>query len=160
MGDTDANVPLSLWERLFEDTPDPAQDRIRHRAQRLREYRRSVMQDVRNLLNTRQTGPAVPPVYRHVLNSLRTFGLPDVTSLSLRNKSHQSFLRLELENTLRKFEPRLAAVTVTLEPEETGLTLRFHVQALLRMDPEPELISFETLLEQQNAHFLVKGDAL
>lgn len=117
------------------------------------------MDDVQNLLNTRVAGPPVPSSYPHVLRSLRMYGLPDVTAMSLRSTTDQNYLRQEIETALLKFEPRLSAVSVSVEPEENNsLKLRFRVQALLRMDPEPELISFETLLERESARFIVERE--
>ena len=61
-------------------------------------------------------------------------------------------VRRDLEallNARRRFEPRLTKITVTLIGEQDGLggTLRLKVDAVLRADPIPEPVSFETLLE-------------
>lgn len=54
-----------------------------------------------------------------------------------------------MELALRRFEPRLSSVSVTLaEMENPTLdrTLRLRVEAVLRTDPVPEQIAFETVL--------------
>jgi type VI secretion system protein ImpF len=55
----------------------------------------------------------------------------------------------EVEATIRRFEPRLTQVAVVLVADKEGLggTLRLKVDAVLRADPVPEPVSFETLLE-------------
>ena len=39
-----------------------------------------------------------------------------------------------------------------------GRQLRFQIEALLLMDPAPELISFDTVLELASGEYQVKGE--
>ena len=49
-------------------------------------------------------------------------------------------------------------VTVTVEaPLETDPALRFRVDAMLRIEPAPEPVSFETLLQPESGRFVVMG---
>ena len=54
-----------------------------------------------------------------------------------------------MERIIRRFEPRLLTVRVTLREStnEMDRTLRLKVDAVLRTDPIPEPISFETVIE-------------
>jgi type VI secretion system protein ImpF len=66
-------------------------------------------------------------------------------------------LRKALEQCLREFEPRLTDVVVTLEESQTAdRRLRFHVQGLMRINPAPEEISFDTVLELSSGEYTVK----
>ena len=58
-------------------------------------------------------------------------------------------LAIEVERIIRRFEPRLLSVRVTLREsaDELDRTLRLKVDAVLRTDPIPEPISFETVIE-------------
>ena len=58
-------------------------------------------------------------------------------------------LTREVEATIRRFESRLLSVSVSLanEADELDTALRLKVDAVLRADPVPEPVSFETLLE-------------
>ena len=49
-------------------------------------------------------------------------------------------LRLEIEDTIRRFEPRFLTVNVVLAPAHTALeaTLRLRIDALLHAEPAPE----------------------
>ena len=55
----------------------------------------------------------------------------------------------EVEATIRRFEPRLSNVRVSFTMTPTGSAghLQMKVDAVLRADPVPEQISFETLLD-------------
>jgi len=76
------------------------------------------------------------------------YGLPDITSLGLTSASDNRRLRLAIEACLRNFEPRLADVRVTLEGgDTTDRKLRFHIEGTMKLDPAPEEISFDTVLE-------------
>jgi type VI secretion system protein ImpF len=56
------------------------------------------------------------------------------------------------------FEPRLSSVSVTAEPRnELDPTLKFRVEALLEIEPAPESITFDTVLEGDSGKFSVTG---
>ena len=58
---------------------------------------------------------------------------------------------------LRTYEPRLIDVHVTLEGSDTeDRRLRFHIEGNLRLDPAPEEISFDTVLELSSGEYKVK----
>jgi len=40
----------------------------------------------------------------------------------------------------------------------SGRQLRFQIEALLLMDPSPELISFDTVLELSSGEYQIKGE--
>ena len=66
-----------------------------------------------------------------------------------------------VESTIATFEPRLKRIKVTpLEaPRGTVHVLRFQIEGMLMMDPEPEHISFDTVLQLASGQYDVKGDA-
>jgi type VI secretion system protein ImpF len=48
---------------------------------------------------------------------------------------------------------------VTLEPlAGSARILRFQIQGLLKVDPAPERVSFDTMLELTKGEYEVKGD--
>jgi type VI secretion system protein ImpF len=67
-----------------------------------------------------------------------------------------------LEASIRNFEPRLTAVKVIpLETSADGgakKLLRFQIEGLLKMDPAPERVSFDTVLQLTTGEYQVKGD--
>jgi type VI secretion system protein ImpF len=127
--------------------------------QALRVLKASLGRDLSALLNTKRVEEPLPEQFIESNRSLLTFGLPDFNSYSLRSERDQSRLRRAIEAAIRRFEPRLENVTVSLEPpQENTHSLRFRIDAFLRVEPAPEPISFETVLQPESGHFLIAGD--
>jgi type VI secretion system protein ImpF len=64
-----------------------------------------------------------------------------------------------LERTIELFEPRLKGVRVAVDPPSgERRTLRFQIEGMLMMDPAPERVSFDTLLDPGSGQYLVQGD--
>ncbi len=67
-----------------------------------------------------------------------------------------------MERVIRQFEPRLTKVTVALlDPgaEPVDRTLRFRIEGLLRVDPAPEPVAFDSAVEPATGNVEVKGAA-
>src|SRR5262249_26040982 len=127
--------------------------------QSLREMKLALCRDLGALLNTKRTESDVPEDFEQANASLAAFGLPDFTSFSLKNPADQNRLRRAIEQAIRTFEPRLTPVEVTLtERNELDPILRFRVEALLRVEPSPEPVTFDTVLQSDTGHFLVEGE--
>jgi type VI secretion system protein ImpF len=87
------------------------------------------------------------------------YGIPDCTAGTFHDKRAREVLRAEVEDTLRRFEPRFARVRVLLVESKTTLdsTLRLQIDALLHADPAPEAITFETVVDATTADVMVRG---
>ena len=151
----------SVLDRLIDTEPDVAADAPRTWAQSVRELRRAVRRDLEWLLNTRRIIEPAPEELTEVTHSLYHFGLPDITSLGAESAEAHNWLRRRVEETIALFEPRLANVRATISPVEEGSKreLRFVIQALLKMDPSPERVSFDTVLDLATGQYAVKGEA-
>jgi type VI secretion system protein ImpF len=56
------------------------------------------------------------------------------------------------------FEPRLTRVRVGLHPwYEHERALRFRVEALLRVDPAPEQVTFDAVLRLHTQQYVIEG---
>lgn len=126
----------------------------------IRELKKSISRDIEALLNTRrELLEGAPPEYKEVNNSLLMFGLPDFTSYSLLNPEHRKLIRRSVEEALTKFEPRLKSVQVTLEPpRKFDAALHFRIDALLRLDPAPEPVTFDAALQLGTSSYSVRGE--
>jgi len=145
-------VTQSVLDRLTAVEEWPAT-----RSQSLRFYKEALKRDLEWLLNTRQ--PPIPELVEYPLarTSVINFGLPDITSLGLSSASDHGRLRKAIEICLRNYEPRLMDVRVTLEGSDTAdRRLRFHIEGNLKLDPAPEEISFDTVLELSSGEYKVK----
>ena len=157
--DLDAPVTLSVIDRLIDTKPKETAEAPLTRARSLRQLKASLRRDLEWLLNTRQTPEEVTGVYREVDHSVYSFGLPDITSIGVHSTRDQARLKRALETAISSFEPRLISTRVVMEVlPTTGHGVRFHIQGLLRVDPRPEPISFDTVLELPSGQYAVKGD--
>ncbi len=111
--------------------------------------RNAVRRDLEAVLNARRRRRPLPPALAELALSPLGYGIPDATSGAYAVPERRQALAREVEATIRRFEPRLMAVQVTLieDEENLGRALRLKVEAVLRADPVPEPVSFETLLE-------------
>lgn len=128
------------------DAPDDSQPTA---AEALERLHAAVRRDLEALLNARRRRRPLPPQLRELASSIASYGIPDPVSGTYTVPELRAGLAREVENTIRRFEPRLSQITVTLneQDEASGGTLRLRVEAMLRADPVPEPVSFETLLE-------------
>jgi type VI secretion system protein ImpF len=124
----------------------------------LRELKAALRRDLEWLLNTRRTIDASPASLKELERSLYNYGLPDVSSLYLRSTNDQALLLESIKAAIDIFEPRLLNIKVTLEPAtDDTRVIRFAIEGLLRMDPAPEHVYFDTVLEPMSGQYQVKG---
>jgi type VI secretion system protein ImpF len=149
----------SLMDRLLDDNPDVQQEPIASRFQDVRDLRGSVARDLENLLNTRQESlDELPAEFANVNRSLLVYGLPDFMAFNLLNPSDLDRLRRAVENALANFEPRLQRVRVQMEPPQPNdRAVRFRIEAMLWVDPAPEPVVFDTVLQLGRQEYIVKG---
>jgi type VI secretion system protein ImpF len=158
MENTQLLVP-SVLDRLLDDDPAVSREAPRSRSQVLRELKQSVRRDLENLLNSRHSYLSWAPALKELNQSLLNYGLSDFTNANLgAAREREEFCRT-LQSILRSYEPRFKSVTVRLLTNAQPLdrTLRFRIDALLRVDPAPEPIVFDSMLEPSSAAFAVKG---
>jgi type VI secretion system protein ImpF len=154
----DINLVPSVLDRLVDDQPgvgwEPATDRF----QDLAGLKRAVARDLEALLNSRQeTLEELPPEFAEVSHSVLTYGLPDFTSMSLRSDRDRNHMRRAVEQAIGLFEPRLTRVRVTVEaPREHDQALRFRIDALLRIEPAPEPVTFDARLQIDIQAYVVR----
>jgi type VI secretion system protein ImpF len=65
-----------------------------------------------------------------------------------------------LEKTIQTFEPRLDGVRVSMQPlTDANRRVQFIIEGLLLMDPAPERISFDTMLDLTSGSYKVEGES-
>jgi type VI secretion system protein ImpF len=120
-----------------------------------------VRRDLEWLLNTRRSPIAISPGMTGLKKSLVTYGLPDLCGITATDSSERDRLVKLLESVIRDFEPRLADVQVSFNPldqDKTRSSLHYRINGMLRIDPAPEAVVFNTVLELGNRTFTVKSD--
>jgi type VI secretion system protein ImpF len=150
----------SVLDRLIDTDPEMSSEQPMTWAQSVREFKRAVRRDLEWLLNTRRIIEPAPPGFAELQHSLYHYGLPDITSLAAESVTARDWLRRHVEQAITLFEPRLAGVRVTIATvdEEGRRELRFVIDGLLRMEPSPEQVVFDTVLEITSATFEVRGE--
>jgi type VI secretion system protein ImpF len=156
----DSDQPLlpSVLDRLIDLEPKVSSEPPAARSRVLAQIKAAVRRDLEWLLNTKLVAD-VPTALPHLRRSVLAFGLPDFTHSSLSNGHDRARLRRAVEATIRHFEPRLSGVAVTLvEGGPFDRALRFRIDALLQVDPAPEPVTFDSLLQLHTKAFVVRGD--
>ncbi len=156
---SDAPVTLSVLDRLIDRDPKNQSEGQMTRAQSVRHLKAALKRDLEWLLNTRRAIDPAPESSTELDHSLYNYGLPDFTGLSLRSTRDQQRIARMLETAIANFEPRISGVRVRMEPmPDTARLLRFVIEGMLRIDPAPERVSFDTVLELSSGQYQVRGE--
>ena len=155
--DNDIRITSSVLDRLIDYEPEVKQEAPASRQKSLRDLKTAVKRDLEWLLNSRQVIGGVPEELKETSHSLAAFGLPDFTGVSLKNVAEQAFVRRTIERAISLFEPRLEDVMVILMQGESGeQVMRFRIDARLKVEPAPEPVTFDTLLQLDNGQYVVR----
>jgi type VI secretion system protein ImpF len=156
--DNEVRIVPSVLDRLLDDRPEESREAPASRQTSLRLLKQSVRRDLEWLLNTRVDPNHPAEDTSQVAKSIACFGLPDFTSWNVRGGADQETLRKAVEDAVARFEPRLEGVSVTLETvSEVDRTLRFRIEARLRVEPVPEPVTFDSLLQLGSQEFVLSG---
>ena len=155
----DDRVTPSLLDRLTDYSPEAKRENPATRHQGVRALKSSLWRDLTALLNTKRGEEDVPKEFAESTRSLLAYGIPDFTSYTLSNPSDQNKICRALEMAIRRFEPRLENPSVTVEAAgPTDFSLRFRVDAYLKVEPASEPVSFEAVLQPDTSTIVVVGD--
>ncbi len=155
--DYDVRVAPSLLDRLLDADYRESRDVTPPRAEAVRAFKRGVLRDLESLLNSRNPHADLPAGFVETWRSVVTYGLPDLSGFNPGSPVDQQRLRQVVEAAVRTFEPRLAAVGVTLVPASaTDRSLRLRIDARLLIEPTPEAISFDVVMPLQSVGCEVK----
>jgi type VI secretion system protein ImpF len=152
------DVRASLLDRLIDEEPTVSREPVQLRLYNVGQIKAAVIRDLENLLNARRTIVVPPPVHTELNQSLYVYGLRDYTSHNPRSPAAKQQLRLEVERTIARFEPRLKNVSVHVEtPGPNARTLRFRVTARLVVEPISEPVMFDTYFDANRGEYVITG---
>jgi type VI secretion system protein ImpF len=153
-------VTLSVLDRLIDGDPKSRTESMPTAAQSLRGMKAALRRDLEWLMNTRRVMDDPPESYKELRRSVYCYGLPDISSMSIFSTTDQNRLLKTIESAITLFEPRLTRVKVTLRPiAGAGRMVHFVIEGLLRLDPVPEQIVFDSVLELSSGAYQIQGDA-
>jgi type VI secretion system protein ImpF len=152
----------SVLDRLIDTEPRTPADPPVTLAQSVRQVKDGLRRDLEWLLNSRRTIEVAPPELRETRRSVYHYGIPDLSSLSPDSAADRLQLLRSIEEAVVIFEPRLSGVRVTMleaEPDAKGAReLRFLIEATLEMEPVPERVAFDTVLDITSLECRVRGE--
>jgi type VI secretion system protein ImpF len=155
--DNEVRITPSVLDRLLDFEPEAKTESAKSRSKSLRELKQSVRRDLEWLLNTRQIAVEIPETLFELNKSVFAYGLPDITGTSAKNPAEQKRLIKRLETAIKNFESRFLDVSVTFEPvNNIDRTIRFKIEARLNIEPTPEPVVFDTVLQLGSGGFAVK----
>ncbi|HEY0429893.1 MAG TPA: type VI secretion system baseplate subunit TssE [Pyrinomonadaceae bacterium] len=155
--DHEIRVTASVLDRLLDFEPKMSTEALKSRSKSLDELKQSIKRDLEWLLNARSYAGEIDENLEEVKKSVMVFGLPDFTGLSAKSDAELKRLTRTLERTIKTFEPRFLNLKVSLEPvSATDRQLNFRIEAQLNVEPSPEPIAFDTILQLGSGDFSVK----
>ena len=156
---TELAITLSVLDRLIDNEPKVSAEAPLHRAESVRQLKSDVRRDLEWLLNSRRIAIEPPESLRDLGRSVYTYGMPDFSFYNIGTAKDQGRLMRVLQNAVKLFEPRLANVRIVPVELQTKGTrrVRFRIEGLLLMDPAPEHVSFDTVLQLNNGEYKVSG---
>jgi type VI secretion system protein ImpF len=155
----DISVTLSVLDRLLDQEPRIEVEAPLSRAQSVRMLKGAVRRDLEWLLNSRRIFQEPDESLREVNRSVYVYGLPDFSAYSMASSGDQTKLLRHLLAAIKLFEPRLANVRIVpLQNSAFGFQeFKLRIEGLLLMDPAPEPVSFDTVIELRSGVCRITG---
>jgi len=161
LGET--TITISVLDRLIDVEPDNRMENPLSRSQSVRLLKSAVRRDLEWLLNSRRICEPPDEGLKEVNRSVYIYGLPDLSSLTMASSGDRNRLVRQILATINLFEPRLSNVRLVMveTPDAAKKDVRLRIEAMLRMDPVPEPVSFDTVIELKsgNCHLTGGDDA-
>ena len=157
LGETTVTIPV--LDRLIDLEPGSQTENPPSRSQSERLLKRAVRRDLEWLLNTRRISDLPDEGLKEVNRSGYVYGLPDLSALTMATSGDRNKLLRQIQAAINLFEPRLANVRLTWveNPDTVKSEVRLRIEAMLRMDPVPEPISFDTVIEVKSGNCRISG---
>jgi type VI secretion system protein ImpF len=154
-------IQHSLWERLINPDLLRGPQAGSSPGGEVERLKAEVGRDLEGLLNTRTAPLDIPEGYADLQRSLVRFGLPDFSSMRAGDPKAREKLEAILRSAIQNFEPRLIRDTVEVkavesEKDRSRSRLHFSIRGKLRVDPVPQPVQFDTVLELMNKTFVVE----
>lgn len=160
LSDKSKIATLSVLDRLIDQEPKRRSESMPTPAKSVRAVKEALRRDLEYLMNTRRMADDPPESLKELRRSVYVYGLSDITSMNLFTAADQRLLLREIEACIALFEPRLVRTKVSVaSTADTPHLVHFAIEGLLRVDPEPIPIRFDSLLELNNGTYQVRGDA-
>lgn len=160
---TQRTPSMSLVDRLSMAEPEGGSNALfllnpskANPLETIRKYKESVKRDLEWLLNTRRTFDDRLDEYPLLSTSVYAYGLPDITSVNISSAKDQNRLLQIMTESLEAFDTRLRGIEIEMDSfSGPSRILKFRISGVVLMDPAPEEITIDTVLES-NGKYEVK----
>jgi len=148
----------SVLDRLFDDDPTSSGEKPMTVARLGAALREAVRRDLEDLLNTRRRPFPVPDGLEDLENSSFEYGIPDFSGANLASIERRRRYLKSIEDIIRRHEPRLTAVRVLVADERSPhlRTLHFRIEAVLRAEPAPESVLYDSQVDLLTRSFRIQ----
>jgi type VI secretion system protein ImpF len=156
---TQRTIQPSLIDRLIDREPENRKEAQEMRNQSLRELKDAVRRDLEWLLNSRRIADAPDEGLKELNRSVYVYGLPDLSTLAMASTADRNRLVRQIVSCINLFEPRLMNVRLVMveTPDAGKKDVRLRIEGMLRMDPVPEPVSFDTVIELKSGNCHLSG---
>ena len=157
LGET--TITISALDRLIDLEPDNSMENPLSRSQSVRLLKNAVRRDLEWLLNTRRIAEPPDEGLKELNRSTYVYGLPDLSALTMASTADKNRLVRQILSAINLFEPRLMNVRLVMveKPDASKKDVRLRIEAMLRMDPVPEPVSFDTVIELKSGNCHLSG---
>ncbi len=157
MGET--TITISALDRLIDLEPENRVENPLSRTQSVRLLKSAVRRDLEWLLNTRRIADPPDEGLKELNRSVYVYGLADLSTLTMATAADRNRLVRQVLATINLFEPRLTNVRLVMveTPDAGKKDVRLRIEAMLRMDPVPEPVTFDTVIELKSGSCHLSG---
>lgn len=157
MGET--TITISALDRLIDLEPENRVENPLSRTQSVRLLKSAVRRDLEWLLNTRRIADPPDEGLKEINRSVYVYGLSDLSALTMAATADRNRLVRQVLATINLFEPRLTNVRLVMveTPDAGKKDVRLRIEAMLRMDPVPEPVTFDTVIELKSGSCHLSG---
>lgn len=147
---------LPLLDLLRDEDPDAAEELQPTPNQLYRTVISALERDLVDILNTRERCESWPSTLKELGRSVLAYGLPDITGAHLASKADREAFLQSLAPLIRRTDTRFRSVRIVpADTRESGdRTLRFRIEATVRLGSGSEALAFDFKLEPVTRTFL------
>jgi type VI secretion system protein ImpF len=148
----------SVLDRLIDDDLASSGEKPMTLAKLGSALRDAVRRDLEDLLNSRRRPFPLPPGLEELENSSFEYGIPDFSGANLTSAERRRRYLKGIEDVIRRHEPRLTAVRVLPVEERSPQlrTLHFRIDAVLRAEPAPESVLYDSHVDILTRSFRIQ----
>lgn len=153
-GKTPTTARGSILDRLIDDEDQP-----KAQSMGMADLRRAIRRDLEMLLNTRRRCLRWDASLDQLDASVFGYGLPDLLSLDLADERDRESFMNKVADIIRKSDPRFREIRTTMlqNTDDLDRTLRFRIEAVVKVSPAEEQILFDSVVDPASKNITIRS---